>query len=103
MAFLMSSNASKHILSALGINHTARDTVKVKLTRVPLKCCKLYHLQCCARLKLGIAKPHKMLIKQMLGILPLKFDFCSLMADIMYEGEIVQHVAPPETCGSVSV
>ena len=94
MAFSMSSNASKHFLSALGIDHTARDTVMVKLTGVPLKCCKLHPLQCCARLKLGIAKSHKMLIKQMLGILLLKFDFCSLMADIMYKGEIVQHVAP---------
>ena len=80
MAFPMSSIASKHIFSTLGIDHTARDTVKVKLTMVPLKCCKLHPLQCCARLNLGIAKPHKMLIKQMLKILPLKFEICSLMA-----------------------
>jgi len=34
MAFPMSSNASKHILLALGIDHTVRDTGKVKLTRL---------------------------------------------------------------------
>ena len=29
MAFLTSSSVSKHVLFALGVDHTARDTVKV--------------------------------------------------------------------------
>ena len=35
MAFLMSRNASEHILFALGVNHTTRDTMMAKFTRVP--------------------------------------------------------------------
>ena len=36
MAFLMSRNASKHVLLALSVDRTARDVVKAKFTRVPM-------------------------------------------------------------------
>ena len=36
MAFLVSRNASKHILLALGVNCTARDAVMGKFTGVPI-------------------------------------------------------------------
>ena len=32
----MSRNANKHVLSALGVDHTARNAVKAKFTRVPI-------------------------------------------------------------------
>ena len=35
IAFLMSRNASKHVLLAFGVDCTARDVMKAKFTRVP--------------------------------------------------------------------
>ena len=35
MALLTSRNVNKHVLLALGVNRTARDTVKAKFTGVP--------------------------------------------------------------------
>ena len=35
MAFLMSRNASKHVLLAFSVDRTARDVMKAKFTRVP--------------------------------------------------------------------
>ena len=35
MAFLISRNVSKHILLPLGVNRTARDSMKAKFTKVP--------------------------------------------------------------------
>ena len=34
MAFLTARSASKHILFALGVDHTARDALKAKFTEV---------------------------------------------------------------------
>ena len=36
MVFLMSKNPNKHILFALGVNRTVRNTMKMKFTWVPL-------------------------------------------------------------------
>ena len=50
MAFLTSRNATKHILWALGVDRTARNTMKVKFTGVPTQSCKLHPSQCRVRL-----------------------------------------------------
>ena len=48
MAFLTSRSMSKHVLSALGVDLTARDTVKAGV--LTSECRKLYLSQCRARL-----------------------------------------------------
>ena len=78
MAFLTSRNASKHVLLALGVNHTARGAVKEKTHQSSdLVSQAMPFTGSCETIESRITSQD---IKQMLWSLPLKFASRSLMA-----------------------
>ena len=59
MALLTSRNANKHVLLALGVNRTARDTVKAKFTRVPTHRLASYTTVSCNTRSVHVSSLHK--------------------------------------------